>query len=117
MEIVTSSSSSVHLLVRDLRTVRPIPIELDRLQDRDGLGQIRCPRCAWRPKSWSRWRCACEGTPEPSFDSCGNVWNTFATRGRCPGCQHQWRWTSCHECHEASLHEEWYDRTDEDQRQ
>ena len=32
------------------------------------------------------------------------------TRGRCPGCQHQWQWTTCLSCGVASLHEHWYRR-------
>jgi hypothetical protein len=71
---------------------------------------ILCPRCDWRPSSGSRWCCSCESTPEPPFDACGTVWNTFETRGRCPGCQHQWQWTTCLSCGVASLHEHWYRR-------
>jgi hypothetical protein len=51
--------------------------------------RIRCPLCFWTPKPTSRWHCICFGTPEPYFDSCGTVWNTFDTRGRCPGCAHE----------------------------
>ena len=40
-------------------------------------------------------------------------WNTFATRGLCPGCQHQWRYTSCLECAAWSLHEDWYAAEDQ----
>ena len=50
-----------------------------------------------------------EDTPEPPFDGCGTSWNTFLTRGRCPGCRHQWQWTSCLRCHGWSLHEDWYE--------
>ena len=49
-------------------------------------------------------------TPEPPFDFCLTSWNTFATHGRCPGCRHQWIWTSCLRCEEWSLHEDWYER-------
>ena len=51
----------------------------------------------------------CSGTPEPFFEACGTVWNTFATHGRCPGCSHQWRWTTCLRCQEPSLHVDWYE--------
>ena len=27
---------------------------------------------------------------------------------KCPGCAHQWVWTSCPQCHEWSLHDDWY---------
>ncbi len=75
----------------------------------EGFGGIRCPLCSWRPSPSSRWCCYCDGTPEPFFEGCGTVWNTFSTRGRCPGCAHQWHWTSCHRCQEWSLHKDWYE--------
>ena len=73
------------------------------------LGGIRCPRCKWRPTRWSVWCCADSEGPEGFFEGCGTVWNTFETRGRCPGCNHQWRWTACLSCSEWSLHEDWYE--------
>jgi hypothetical protein len=89
--------------------VRPA-IEPRRSAD-EGFERIRCPQCQWRPTRNSRWSCVCGGTPEPSFEACGTVWNTFETRGRCPGCHHQWIWTSCLRCAVASLHEDWYERS------
>ena len=79
---------------------------------RDASDRIRCPRCAWTPDASSRWCCDYRQSPEPPFESCGAVWNTFKTAGRCPGCQHQWEWTSCLRCSEYSRHEEWYERDD-----
>jgi hypothetical protein len=76
--------------------------------ERDGLRGIRCPRCAWKPDASSRWCCDASRSPEPFFHGCFTHWNTFVTRGRCPGCAHQWKWTSCLRCHEWSLHEDWY---------
>ena len=74
--------------------------------------RIRCPLCLWQPRPADRWSCvACEH-PEYFPDGCGTVWNTFTTRGRCPGCDHQWRWTSCLACHGWSPHEAWYTGTD-----
>lgn len=81
----------------------------ERWRDLVASYRIRCPICFWHPDANSRWCCSAEGTPEPPFPSCGTIWNTFATRGRCPGCQHQWQWTSCLLCGEASLHEAWYE--------
>ena len=79
-------------------------------QSRDPFTGIRCPLCAWRPSASSRWRCGWQaGDPEPAFSACGTSWNTFSTRGRCPGCHHQWRWTSCLACHEWSRHTDWYE--------
>jgi hypothetical protein len=52
-------------------------------------------------------------SPEPPFKGCGTVWNTFLTKGRCPGCSHQWRWTSCLQCQQWSLHDDWYEKPDD----
>jgi DNA-directed RNA polymerase subunit RPC12/RpoP len=96
------------LLKNDLAS-RRTPLALPDL-DRDGdLTGIRCPQCDWRPSGSSRWCCIWYESPEPRFDACGAEWNTFTTRGRCPGCGHQWRWTSCLRCGEWSPHEDWYE--------
>jgi len=71
--------------------------------------RIRCPKCEWQPAPASTWCCHVEGTPERPFPACGTIWNTFDTHGRCPGCSHQWTWTSCLRCGEFSLHEDWYE--------
>lgn len=76
--------------------------------DEDGFDGVRCPHCSWKPAASSRWCCESAGSPEPAFQACGTVWNTFSTRGRCPGCLHQWGWTSCLRCNGWSLHEDWY---------
>jgi len=86
--------------------------ETRRALSETARGRIRCPLCFWQPLGSSRWCCSCIGTPEPPFDSCGTVWNTFETRGRCPGCGHQWQWTTCLRCAAASPHEDWYDASD-----
>jgi hypothetical protein len=77
-----------------------------------GFSRIRCPLCKWRPKASSRWYCGDCDYPEYFFDGCGTAWNTFKTRGRCPGCGHQWRWTICLSCHRWFRHEEWYEIKD-----
>jgi hypothetical protein len=74
----------------------------------EGFERIRCPLCDWRPAAASTWSCYGEGTPEPPFDWCGTIWNTFTTHGLCPGCRHQWTWTSCLRCHGFSRHDDWY---------
>jgi hypothetical protein len=71
------------------------------------FSRIRCPLCRWQPAPSDRWCCGGEEPPE-MFAGCGTVWNTFETHGRCPGCDHQWRSTSCLACHRWSPHEEWY---------
>jgi hypothetical protein len=81
-------------------------IELD--DEETDFNGIRCPLCQWQPDASSLWGCYDCGFPEYFFDGCGMSWNTFATRGVCPGCGHQWRWTSCLRCWGWSLHEEWY---------
>jgi hypothetical protein len=80
-------------------------------EDEEGISGIRCPRCGWRPSPSCVWSCEWVDTPEPYFEACGTVWNTFSTRGRCPGCHHQWQWTSCLRCDEWSLHDDWYEKT------
>jgi predicted amidophosphoribosyltransferase len=36
------------------------------------------------------------------------LWNTFWTRGICPGCGYHWLKTQCPVCGELSPHEDWY---------
>ena len=61
--------------------------------------KIWCPHCEWRPGPHDRWMCV---------PGCRTVWNTFETRGRCPGCARQWQTTCCLACARWSLHEAWY---------
>jgi hypothetical protein len=79
-------------------------------QDESQFRGIRCPLCRWQPKPWSRWCCCAHNTPEPLFDGCLTEWNTFTTKGRCPGCGHQWRWTLCLNCDGWSTHDDWYEK-------
>jgi hypothetical protein len=65
---------------------------------RDEL-EIYCPKCRWRPAAEDRWAC------EPK---CGTVWNTFWTRGLCPGCRKLWSMTQCLACKQFSPHRQWY---------
>ncbi len=77
-------------------------------QDTTDFSRIRCPLCQWQPQKSSRWCCADAPFPENFYGGCDTHWNTFETRGKCPGCQHQWRYTTCLSCHQNSLHEKWY---------
>jgi tetratricopeptide (TPR) repeat protein len=61
------------------------------------LSHVACPHCKRPPRCKDRWRC-----------SCGNQWNTFDTRGRCPACDFQWAETACPVCNELSPHSDWY---------
>ena len=98
------------LLQRNL-TVEEILRKLAELGNESvDFSRIRCPRCRWQPKPSSRWMCSDCGHSEYFFGGCGTAWNTFATRGLCPGCGHQWRWTTCLACGGWALHEEWYER-------
>jgi hypothetical protein len=99
--------------LRDVNRVGDLPLTGMRIIEADGFHGVRCPLCEWRPDASSRWCCHPQETPEPAFPGCGTVWNTFSTRGRCPGCDHQWRWTSCLSCGEWSLHEDWYEQADQ----
>ncbi len=78
--------------------------------------RIRCPLCRWHPNASSRWVCSYCPDPENFHGGCHAVWNTFETRGLCPGCGHQWRWTACLSCHRWSPHEDWYVDDDKDKR-
>lgn len=73
---------------------------------------IFCPECGWRPRAEDRWAC---------IPSCGTIWNTFWTRGVCPGCGLKWLKTQCLACKKLSPHEAWYhypaDRESEDSEQ
>ena len=75
--------------------------------DESNFSRIRCPLCRWQPDSSSRWVCGGDGPPE-YYKGCGWEWNTFDTRGMCPDCKHQWKWTGCLWCENYSLHEAWY---------
>ena len=100
---------SAYLLLKDDRSARDLGVDLSELE-RDGeLRGIRCPLCGWCPSASSRWCCDRVASPEPFFEPCGTEWNTFATRGRCPGCGHQWKWTSRLRCGGWSLHDDWYE--------
>ncbi len=78
------------------------------LDDENDFARIRCPKCNWQPRASSRWYCADCLEPEFYLEGCGTAWNTFDTRGKCPKCDHIWRWTSCLSCAQWSLHEDWY---------
>ncbi len=90
---------------------RPEGLPPETFQDDDpatGGGHIQCPACKWQPDKNSRWFCIAMGPPENFSAGCGHGWNTFDTRGTCPGCQYQWRHTTCLSCTVTSLHGDWY---------
>jgi hypothetical protein len=97
------------LLQETPRSISRAKKPLTRRDELLDFSRIRCPLCKWQPKPSHRWFCAPCDSPEFYADGCGAYWNTFATRGRCPGCSHQWRWTACLNCEGWSLHEDWYE--------
>lgn len=99
---------SLNLLFFQKETFSDKKIEEVLEKDKGDFSRIRCPICKWHPKASSRWFCGDCGHPEYFFDGCGTGWNTFETGGKCPGCKHQWLWTSCLSCGEWSLHKNWY---------
>jgi GNAT superfamily N-acetyltransferase len=68
----------------------PPPDETRRLH-------ARCPKCQWTHNGGVHWQC-----------KCGSLMNTFATRGLCSRCNHQWQHTKCPKCAAWSPHVEWY---------
>lgn len=96
------------LFLKDKRSPDFVPADVISDDHDEETHGIRCPHCRWQPASSDRWCCIGMGTPEPPFPGCGTSWNTFDTRGKCPGCSHQWRWTLCLSCHRWSLHDAWY---------
>ena len=85
---------------------RILPDTLDDDRDKDFSG-IRCPACKWRPTRSDTWTCS---------PGCGEVWNTFATGGECPGCQRHWSSTQCTKCGVWSDHDAWYEDKSQDRR-
>jgi hypothetical protein len=75
----------------------------------DKFARIRCPACKWRPDASSRWTCCDPAFMEHPTGGCHRSWNTFDTRGICPGCRHQWIKTTCLRCGVHSPHEDWYE--------
>ena len=99
----------LHAFQRVLPPLVPIILPDDR-EDDNRTRRIRCPRCQWVPESSSRWSCLdSRGYPEYFDGGCGTSWNTFQTRGKCPGCSHQWKWTICLACAAWSIHGDWYE--------
>lgn len=99
-------------MIKDLADFEPLPREAKQggrfqfdqktkvvRKDASGGGSIRCPKCRWNPRATDRWMCLC-----------GHTWNTFDTRGKCPGCSHQWNETMCLSCLEWSEHVTWYEK-------
>jgi Zn-dependent protease len=61
---------------------------------RDGFA---CPRCKAAPPVGDFWRCAC-----------GQMFDTFATRGRCPRCGRTFQVTACNNCSQPGPHTAFY---------
>lgn len=63
---------------------------------------IECPQCEWSPDGGKHWGC-----------TCGHIWNTFDTKGKCPKCKTQWEDTRCPGCGSMSSHKTWYKTPEE----
>ncbi len=67
---------------------------------------VRCPKCGWEPDESCIWVC----------DVCNTKWNTFETRGQCPGCSKVFIDTACSRkwggCGQMSLNADWYTQRD-----
>ena len=118
-EILLRSWSRAHrmavllwLFQETLKPEKPTETRQEDLEVTD-FSRIRCPLCKWQPNKSNRWYCADCGYPEDFHDGCGTSWNTFTTRGLCPGCGHQWRWTTCLRCQRWSRHADWYENRKE----
>lgn len=85
--------------------------KIESEKDETNFRRIRCPKCKWQPKSSSRWFCADCDFPEYFYGGCWTSWNTFETKGKCPGCGHLWRWTSCLRCGGWAKHVDWYEES------
>ncbi len=72
------------------------PGELDELFGA-AVPDIRCPKCKWTLRTKNLWT-----------SGCGHHWNSFDTRGLCPGCGYQWEIAQCLQCGATSPHAEWY---------
>ncbi len=83
-------------------------IEDDKIESE--FSRIRCPHCNWKPDKSSRWFCADCDYPEFFYGGCFTSWNTFETKGVCPGCAHRWKWTSCLRCTKWARHDDWYEK-------
>lgn len=58
---------------------------------------VYCPWCEYQPTTDDMWQC-----------DCGHVWNTFATRAKCPACAKVHGQTFCHGCSKTVEHDSWY---------
>lgn len=73
--------------------------------------EIACPKCDWEPDDNSLWQC-----------TCGHLWNTFETSGKCPKCAKVWADTQClgpgfpGGCGSWSKHIDWYRNLDNQMR-
>ena len=110
IELGLYRTTLVFLLLLDRqKTTDSTTRQSEKLGTNVDFSRIRCPLCKWQPEPAHRWFCASCTYPEYFDAGCGTCWNTFTTRGRCPGCNHQWRWTACLKCAEWSLHAAWYE--------
>lgn len=68
--------------------------KIAKIPRRDGFA---CPSCKTAPPLGALWRCA----------KCGNMFDTFASQGRCPHCETEYSLTQCIDCGVRSPFEQW----------
>lgn len=90
--VIEASSIPRRELRHDGRESQDVIDAMVRDADRDRARRIRCPKCGYSPRKHDRWVC-----------TCGCVWNTFDTRGKCPECSLQWKDTACPRCEQWSV--------------
>jgi Zn-dependent protease len=71
---------------------------LTRLDAAPRHSEAICPSCGAHPIAGSFWTCS----------RCRTRFDTFATGGRCPGCDGRFEMTTCPECLKASPFVDWY---------
>lgn len=86
-------------LVADIRELADTFAAEDayRQATRSAVEPVACPQCSYQPADDDVWQC-----------DCGHLWNTFATKGRCPACSKTHDTTACPACDAASEHNAWY---------
>lgn len=63
---------------------------------------VACPGCGFAPFVGMQWFCGPDG--------CGGMFDTFASRAKCPHCEAQFQWTMCPACGKTHSHAAWYRR-------
>ncbi|MGA2635366.1 MAG: site-2 protease family protein [Terracidiphilus sp.] len=87
---------SIYLLLVCWNGLRHAQVLLrqEKIPRREGFA---CPSCRMAPPVGARWKCG----------HCGQLFDTFETRAKCPGCGVQYDTTMCLHCREQHPMNEW----------